>query len=51
MFTSLTRKHFHLDARSDIVLATIDDPCNGGNDKDDAKSSDTVVWFLVSREL
>lgn len=43
MFTGLTRKHFHLDPRSDIVLATIDDPCNSGNDEDDTKGSDTVV--------
>jgi hypothetical protein len=43
MFTSLTRKHFHLDSGPDIVLTTINDPCNGGNDEDDTKGSDTVV--------
>jgi hypothetical protein len=51
LFTSLSRKHFHLDSGTDIVLATIDDPCNSGNNEDDSEGSNTVVYFSVSREF
>jgi hypothetical protein len=48
LFTTLAREHFHLDSGSDIVLAAINDPCNGRNDEDDAEGGDTVVCFSVS---
>lgn len=51
IFTGLSRKHFHLNSRSYVVLAAIHDPGNRGNDENNAKGSDTVVWFSVSREM
>lgn len=50
-FTILSREPFDLDSGSDIVLAAIHDPGDGGNNEDDAKGGNAVVYFSVSGGL
>jgi hypothetical protein len=51
MFTGLSSKHFHLNSGTNVILATVDNPSDRGNDKDNAKGGNTVVCFSVSREM
>lgn len=39
---------FLLNPRADIVLASVDEPLDGGDDEHDAKRSHTVVYEAVS---
>lgn len=41
---NLSGEDFDLDARTNEVLAPVHNPLDGGNDKDDSKGSNTVVY-------
>lgn len=47
-FSHLTRENLYFNAGANIIFATIDDPCDCRNYKDNSKGGNTIVYEMVS---
>jgi hypothetical protein len=47
--TSLSGQKLHLYAGTNVVLAAVREPCDRGNDDNNGKGGNTVVYLLLVR--
>lgn len=49
--TSLSGQKFHLDTGTDVILASVREPCDRGNDDNNGHGGNTVVYLMLVRRV